>query len=363
MAWPSRRLVAALSIGVLGIGCCSGESDDDGDDDDGAVYSAKPSSPTDIPDPDAGNVPAIVHQHLLLIDDFHVESRSGLSRVPGRARKENGGLPVLLATEEWEHPIRLGFYTSVVYDEANQLFQMWYMAQADGHRDARERESPFSAVGYAESTDGVHWTRPPVGLPQSVLPVIDGPPQPTGVTTNVLGVGWHGFNVLLDPTIAVGHPERYKAAYDNELIGDSEAWLAYSADGISWTPYVDGPVIGRAADTANQIQWDSIRDTYLMVTREDLAGDVEEGEVRGSRIEERSSPLDIAEAPTDWRPRSILALDEGFDACDAASNLDTLRYEPTWHGISSLSALAGQTIRIAVELRSARVYAIELVSP
>ena len=52
------------------------------------------------------------------------------------------------------NPVSLdfGFMTSVLWNEDAEKFQMWYMAWR------------HAGTGYAESTDGIHWTKPSIGV-------------------------------------------------------------------------------------------------------------------------------------------------------------------------------------------------------
>lgn len=86
----------------------------------------------------------------LLLDHHLVASIHGLERFFPPGRKENGGAPVLTPTRPWED-VAFGFYGSVIYDEASRMFRMWYHAWWKG-------------VGYAESSDGLSWEKPELGL-------------------------------------------------------------------------------------------------------------------------------------------------------------------------------------------------------
>lgn len=87
--------------------------------------------------------------------------------------------------------------------------------------------------------------------------------------------------------------------------------LAYSPDGIHWKYYHDGKrVTYRAADTQNQILWDGIAGRYLLITRQDLAGDGgDHKETRGTRVMEHHQRNDLDEHPTAWRDLQILGFD------------------------------------------------------
>ena len=202
----------------------------------------------------------------LLVDDYAIASRSKAERRLGRVTRENGGEPVMRPDEPWESARHLGFYSSVL--RVDGRFQMWYFAQV------------YADVGYAESDDGFHWTKPRVG----------------GNGENNIVFQGHGFGCFLDPH-ETDPNHRYKAAYGpnihrlRETVGGPEAkarkaaHLAHSPDGIRWTPYNEGrPVISRepmqigdyrvftAADTHSQILWDPDAQLYRLFTRDLFVG-------------------------------------------------------------------------------------------
>lgn len=97
----------------------------------------------------------------LFVDDFLIES-STLSRKWHRAEYHAAG-PVLEPIREWEmYPSGGGsaapFSDGVWYDEADGKFKMWYMAGGAKYSDG----DPVTC--YAESTDGITWTRPTLNV-------------------------------------------------------------------------------------------------------------------------------------------------------------------------------------------------------
>lgn len=82
----------------------------------------------------------------LFLDDYLVASMARVKRTVELAQKFSGN-PVLWPTETWEAP-RAVIYGSVIRDSGK--FRMWYLS---GH-----------GVGYAESHDGIQWTKPRLDL-------------------------------------------------------------------------------------------------------------------------------------------------------------------------------------------------------
>jgi len=166
-----------------------------------------------------------------------------------------------------------GYYLTVLRNEKEDKFQMWYMAWR------------LAGVGYAESKDGIHWTKPLVGK---------------GGKNNIIHRS-QGFSCSIDPTLPWGHAEKYKGAGDFQD-GGCQVALCYSADGIRWSDYNDGePVSHRAADTHNQILWDPISASYRLVTRTDLGGAGGESESRSTRIMTHTKGNDLINHPAAWK--------------------------------------------------------------
>jgi len=233
----------------------------------------------------------------LLVDDHVLDCKEGLRRVLGQAAKANEGRPIMVADKPWESGRwgLYGFYGTVLHD--GEKFRMWY--------------NPWRfAVAYAESTDGLHWQKPSLGLydfsveranretqfdhNSGFFPRADADADYRGATNNIVGVFGDGFTCYLDPHES-DPAHRYKACYGHPR--KIRACLAHSADGLDWTMYNGGePVTGRASDSYNQIIWDERARTYRLFTRNDFGeGEIE---VRGTRS--MVNP-DLKNDPTAWK--------------------------------------------------------------
>ena len=206
----------------------------------------------------------IGRQKQLLVDDHVLASTSGLVRQLGEVVKHPR--PVLLSDRRWDDPSAFGGYLTVLRDQPGDRFQMWYTAGEE------------KGIGYAESEDGIRWTRPRVSS--------DG-------KSNIIFDARGHMSVSID-SHETDSRHRYKAAYYGPGV---RAALAHSADGIHWSSYNDGqPVTGRAADTHNQILWDPLARVYRLYTRSDF-GDDDVNEWRGNRC--MVNP-DVKADPTGW---------------------------------------------------------------
>ena len=259
----------------------------------------------------------------LFVDDYIVAEKRNVTRELGEITRENSGKPVMIADKPWEHANRLGFYMTVLRDEKQDKFKMWYLAQHGGWQDFNGFNTEMgpagvdiSGVGYAESVDGLNWIKPPQDVFTYGEIVRETPARPDAPTNIVIRA--QSFSCFIDPTVPWGAPDKYKAAFDNPVDqrpdgGDVAcACLAYSPDGIHWTYYNNGErVTYRAADTQNQILWDPISERYILVTRHDLAGDgAEQRETRGTRVMAHHKGNDLTNHPTAWQDLQILGLDE-----------------------------------------------------
>ena len=132
------------------------------------------------------------------------------------------------------------------------LYRMYYRGSdvvytKDGY------SSPHPEVAcYAESRDGIHWTKPDLGLFEFA----------GSKKNNIIwmGTGSHNFAPFLDENPACPKNERFKA-----LAGDYKKGLRafVSADGVRFTPVQQKPVIARGAfDSLNLAFWDSVAGVY-----------------------------------------------------------------------------------------------------
>ncbi|NOZ20064.1 MAG: hypothetical protein GXP25_03140 [Planctomycetes bacterium] len=89
----------------------------------------------------------------LFLDAMVVEQQDGLARIFHAAEKYDGN-PVIRKDRPWEGRSSYSgpyLYGTVMWDEGR--LRMWYHCHDGGYRNC-----------YAESTDGIHWTKPNLGL-------------------------------------------------------------------------------------------------------------------------------------------------------------------------------------------------------
>ena len=143
-------------------------------------------------------------------DIFHAVSEDGVHFV------RTGDEPVLSAELPWEKQAVM--CPSVVWDEENQKFRMWY--------SGGEQYEP-NAIGYAESPDGLRWTK------SELNPVFQADPASTWEQHKAAGcqVLWHD-----------GWYRMFYIGYHNEHY--AQVGMARSKDGITnWERSTFNPII------------------------------------------------------------------------------------------------------------------------
>jgi len=260
-------------------------------------------------------------QKQLMVDDYVIAEKQNVTREAGRATKHGVVMKPTLPTDFQTGKVHDGpdggagysfgescfcWFFSPHWDPGKKMFRLWYMAS----------KRPGSGLAYAESHDGINWTKPLISKDgksnlvnwNSPLPIL----RRNEKTFDLFDIGLDGVTVTIDPSLPYGSPEKYKVAFYPNIGGnDCRTRLGYSADGINWSFYNKGfPVTGRAADFSNQIFWDPIRKRYLLLCRQDYAAGGGLGELRGVRIMEHEKNNDLKNHPAAWKTLTTFVLDD-----------------------------------------------------
>jgi len=136
-----------------------------------------------------------------------------------------------------------------VFRDGN-IVRMYYRGS---HFDKESKEDPHPQwVCYAESYDGITWTKPHLNLFE-----YDGSKKNNIVWT---GTGSHNFAPFKDPNAEAGEDALYKALGS----GDGGLYAFQSKDGIHWSLLQETPVITEGAfDSQNLAFWDELRGRYV----------------------------------------------------------------------------------------------------
>jgi hypothetical protein len=149
---------------------------------------------------------------------------------------------------------------SVLYDPLDEKVKMWYMVGSDCgttcNRTSDEEDGTFS---YAESVDGVAFTKPAVG-------------RNGWQGTNVLGANVAGPSVFLNGRPGAPPAERFVSVGECHgrapICKGNFAWMT-SADGLRWNDQQPSTcaIVG-AADTVYTSFWDAGLAQYVSYTRD-----------------------------------------------------------------------------------------------
>jgi hypothetical protein len=194
----------------------------------------------------ASDVIELGSRRELFVDHFIIDKMDGVRLQMHEPRRE--GIAVKF-DKPWEG--EFSGYTTVIKD--GPTFRMYYrglpVATRDGSADA--------TVCYAESKDGITWTKPSLGLF-----LVDGTTENNIVLTNAPFT--HNFSPFLDERPDVPAAERYKA-----LGGTSKGLHAFkSGDGFHWSPMQSRAVFTNGVfDSQNVSFWSVNEKEYVCYFR------------------------------------------------------------------------------------------------
>ena len=237
---------------------------------------------------------------FLFLDDVHVARLDGLARRPHQAERHPAN-PVLVSEHPWEASRVQIYGRSVIYDPEAAKFRMYYIASA-GPRypwikvNGRDLPGHSTLPAYAESDDGVTWTKPILGQ-RSFNGIAN---------TNLLDFNrGQSFEaaVLHDPRDP-DPQRRYKLFYWDQAAQmlpagklDYDNWgydctckvkddagnviaempyndwgidVAFSPDGIHWTRHGAEPVLRCYSDTGQSVHYDPRLGRYVAFGRFNL---------------------------------------------------------------------------------------------
>jgi len=207
----------------------------------------------------------------LLFDELFLEQASGVRLQLNRPFQDPE--PVLVADQPWERAIHA--YNTVMRDHGK--FRMWYNATGKGkidHGDGEAKGDLF--VGYAESTDGIHWEKPNLGLIDH-----NGSKQNNILAPLDPGARIGGASVFRDDYGPA--EERYKfwtkyyPSKEETARGIRQGTYAWvSPDGLHWKmlgPDQGYPLSrGNASDSQNICFWDADLEKYIGFVRKKRMG-------------------------------------------------------------------------------------------
>jgi hypothetical protein len=172
-------------------------------------------------------------------------------------------------------------YFSVIKDA--ETYRMYYRGMQVDYTQG-EMTIQHKNVSYTESTDGIHWERPSLGLVEF-----------EGSTDNNIiwdGVGSTTFAVFKDANPDCEPDAKFKAlASGRDQDGKRNGLHAFkSQDGVRWSLMTDNVVITDGAfDSQNLAFWDTVRGEYREYHRDFRPGKDERGNSNGRDIKTAAS--------------------------------------------------------------------------
>lgn len=171
----------------------------------------------------------------LFIDDYWISESHNINSTLHQPNKHVKNA-LIRADVPWEqNPYCFG---TVIYDEENSIFKIWYQSYNDVDVPIPER----TPVLYATSIDGIRWNRPNLGLFEF-----------HGSSENNIVLQNYGHHDLYSPSVIKDNLEnnptkRYKMIWWDFPLGkegyqDDGMCVAFSSDGIHWTKYPNNPVM------------------------------------------------------------------------------------------------------------------------
>lgn len=181
----------------------------------------------------------------LFVDEFLIAELKGAER---RLHHPTAREVAIDHDAPWEGNIS---YYHTVFRDGN-LYRMYYRGGHSGKRESYPDANKHQVVCYAESTNGIHWTKPKLGLHEF------GGSRENNIIWK--GIGQHNFVPFKDANPDCDPNAKYKAIGH----GKGGLYAFRSADGIHWELIRDKPVITRGAfDSQNLAFYDTHRDRYL----------------------------------------------------------------------------------------------------
>lgn len=177
---------------------------------------------------------------LLFVDDHDILYRSGTHRVFHPFQRYPGNPVIEGRDKPWENHVA---WNSVYRNPATGIYQLWYQG-SNGKRSADPTRR--CVVCYAESKDGITFTKPNLGLYDF-----------NGIRgTNIVLIANGGFSDRYGASVVVDDRDpdparRYKMSYydfakEKASRGYPGSFAAFSPDGIHWTKQGSIPLLRTA---------------------------------------------------------------------------------------------------------------------
>lgn len=268
----------------------------------------------------AGSPLRIGNDTQLLVDDTIIEDRWRLTRVMHHPEKHPRN-PVVTRDKPWESDLTQD--PSVIWDEELGKFRMWYLCFNNSAYFYGSGAATY--VAYAESDDGVHWTKP----------LFDHCPHGDHKRTNIVYYGTHDQGTYYGKWPEGTLITRVQIACKTQVFKDAReadpakrykmvsiegrprpdlgevhtgVQLVCSPDGIHWKLDGDKAILDHSSDCLNHIVRDEHNDRWLMICRAPVW---HSGRQHGMRNIRRRVAMMTSRDLVEWSyPRTVMYPDE-----------------------------------------------------
>ena len=213
----------------------------------------------------------IGEERYLLLDSRIIDQVENAKLVVGNVKKDRRN-PLFVEDREWEKRFD-NLYGNVIYDNEEGIYKCWYSPfiedmSAQG-MDLAQRQASYDppenremGICYAISKDGIDWVKPEIGMVEyngskanNILWRGDG-------KAGEFWEGPHGSGIFKD--LREEDPDHlYKAIIKGGILS-----VAFSPNGIIWSPPIPCPDADAAGDTHNNAFWAPTLEKYVGITRE-----------------------------------------------------------------------------------------------
>ena len=190
----------------------------------------------------------------LFVDDFLIEELNNMRFILQEPKDEGA---VLFFDNAWEGPF-CGYATVI---KSPEKFQLYYRGLPKAGKDGSSAETTC----YAESMDGISWSKPNLGIYK-----ISGTKKNNVILADDAPFS-HNFSPFLDTKAGIPKTELYKSITGTKKTG----LIGYkSADGINWSKIQEEPIFTDGIfDSQNVVFWSQSEDCYVCYFRSWTEGD------------------------------------------------------------------------------------------
>ncbi len=248
-----------------------------------------------------------------VVDDYVIDNRFALKYARESPEmvlrrfhppRKHRGNPVLRWSDSAppEKPRGGPSYVSIVRDPDSGLFRMWYQENIPV-ADSKPGTPLFTtAVGYADSQDGLDWRRPRLGLIE-----VNG-----SRANNLVWRGLEGNRAAAPQILDIPPEFRRGYRYVMLYLGSGGLHLVGSHDGIDWDRRSHTTIASMHSDTSNCIVYDPRSSEFSLFCRAKHIYRTRRGDVLDVGASRRIALMRSRELWTQWEdePRNILVPDE-----------------------------------------------------